>query len=264
MTNLARIFAAALVSFLAVVLAVGLSGASESEILKTLGSSNSKEGSQLALPGNEAPVLGATDDSNLLLNITKEQQRDISDRAFPLMAAKWPFNIMFVCWENSEPEQFALRTLVKDAVTETWDNNSGLKILGWGTCQPNTSGVRIKVEDSGPHVKFLGKYLDGVPNGMVLNFTFQNWSESCQETIEYCVRTIAVHEFGHAIGFAHEQNRPDTPGECATLKQGTDGDTLLSPWDPNSVMNYCNEKYNNDGNLSEFDIKAVQFVYGAP
>jgi hypothetical protein len=29
-------------------------------------------------------------------------------------------------------------------------------------------------------------------------------------------------------------------------------------------MNYCNAKYNNDGKLSLLDIKAVQYVYGAP
>lgn len=235
--------------------------ASESEILKALGSGAIKENSKLALPGNQAPALGGGD--NLLLNITKAQEKAISDRAFPLMAAKWPFNLVFVCWENPTQEDYDLRVLVKDAVTETWDANSAIKFLGWGACEAATTGVRIRIEDSGPHVKFLGKYVDAVPAGMVLNFTFKNWSPICQEKINYCVRTIAVHEFGHAIGFAHEQNRPDTPGECQE-SQGTDGDTMLSPWDPHSVMNYCNEKYNNDGLLSEFDIKGVQYVYGAP
>jgi hypothetical protein len=28
-------------------------------------------------------------------------------------------------------------------------------------------------------------------------------------------------------------------------------------------MNYCNEKYNNDGELSEFDIKAAKYIYGS-
>jgi hypothetical protein len=81
---------------------------------------------------------------------------------------------------------------------------------------------------------------------------------------ESCIRSITVHEFGHAIGFAHEQNRPDTPGECDEVAQGTDGDLMLSPWDLHSVMNYCNPKYNNNGELSAFDIKAVAYIYGAP
>ena len=122
------------------------------------------------------------------------------------------------------------------------------------------------MDDAGPHTKGLGKFISGIKQGMVLNFTFQTWSPTCSQPEsmrKQCIESIAVHEFGHAIGFAHEQNRPDTPGECANLKQGTNGDRLdITPWDPHSVMNYCNPVYNNNGNLSEFDIKAVQYVYG--
>jgi Astacin (Peptidase family M12A) len=107
----------------------------------------------------------------------------------------------------------------------------------------------------------------GLEHGMVLNFSFQNWGQVCAATPadrEFCIRAIAVHEFGHAIGFAHEQNRPDTPGDCLDPPQGGNGNVLLTPWDPNSVMNYCNKVYGGGGNLSEFDIYAVQVMYGAP
>jgi hypothetical protein len=70
-----------------------------------------------------------------------------------------------------------------------------------------------------------------------------------------------MHEFGHAIDFAHEQNRFDTPGECQKPKQGTDGDLLLTPYDHASVMNYCNKKYGNHGQLSQGDIESVQTIY---
>jgi hypothetical protein len=46
--------------------------------------------------------------------------------------------------------------------------------------------------------------------------------------------------------------------------QGTTGDVLLTPYDPSSVMNYCNSKYNNDGQLSELDIAGLRQLYGSP
>lgn len=100
---------------------------------------------------------------------------------------------------------------------------------------------------------------------MVLNFS---WS-SCPR--EYgrvgggpsysCTGIVAVHEFGHALGFAHEQNRPDTPRWCRR-HQGASGDMMIGTWDAGSVMNYCNPRWNGDGNLSPGDIQAGRTIYG--
>lgn len=68
-------------------------------------------------------------------------------------------------------------------------------------------------------------------------------------------------EFGHALGFAHEQNRGDTPSTCDQA-QGSDGDRTVGAWDVSSVMNYCNPKWNNDGNLSAVDLIGVRQFYG--
>lgn len=219
--------------------------------------------SLLALPPEQAAPIGGFGD-DLVYGITRQQESDIVDRAYPLMAAKWPFNTIFVCWEDVDPAFVKERALVRQAIEESWQRHSGLRFVGdWQKCNDGAQGIRIAVEDSGPHVKYLGKFINGVPHGMVLNFTYENWSPVCKTMLDFCNRAIAVHEFGHAIGFAHEQNRPDTPGECTALPQGTDGDKLLTPWDPHSVMNYCNPEYANNGQLSAFDIQAVQFIYGA-
>ena len=206
-------------------------------------------------------------DAGFVGQVTNAQAKAITDRAFPLIISKWPFNSVAVCWEDPSNADVTERGWVREAVERSWQAHSGFRFTGWQTCQQNNKGIRIQIQDVGPYAVNLGKFVNGVPNGMVLNFTFRNWSPSCATSEvqrERCIRSIAVHEFGHAIGFAHEQNRPDTPGECDKPAQGSDGDKLLTPWDKDSVMNYCNSKYNNEGVLSKFDIIAVQFIYGMP
>ncbi len=184
--------------------------------------------------------------------------------AYVLMTSVWPDPVVYVCWENPSDADTEERQWVKDAVTRTWQEASALEFKGWGPCAERVRGIRMLIEDSGPHVVALGRGLDNVPNGMVLNFTFDRWSTTCKKDEaqrQECIESIAVHEFGHAIGFAHEQNRPDAPGECAKRRSGSDGDKLLTPYDPHSVMNYCNPVYNNDGVLSDLDAQAVAELY---
>jgi hypothetical protein len=249
----------------------GSAAGAERQILDDIENGTIQLDTEVAIPSGNAsmPTPGSENEpASFIVKLTKAQEKTITDKAYPLMLAKWPFNLISVCWENSAPTNDLERTWVRDAITNSWQRSSALQFVGWEKCGPNTLGVRINIDDVGPYARFLGKFLAGVKSGMVLNFTFQAWGQSCtasEAQRKGCVESIAVHEFGHAIGFAHEQNRPDTPGECSNLRQGTNGDRIdITPWDPHSVMNYCNPIYNNNGALSEFDIQAVQYIYGVP
>lgn len=195
----------------------------------------------------------------------QSDDEDGVEKAYPNTSLIWRSPIIPVCWSDWNSEHEEERLWVREAVQSTWARVSAVNFVGWERCtRSSPRGIRIKVSDEGPHTKGLGTQLAGRAAGMVLNFSFNNWSQSCQgASRQSCIEVIAVHEFGHALAFAHEQNRPDTPSWCDEEK-GSSGNLVIGAWDLDSVMNYCNPEWNGDGRLSATDIRAVRRLYGRP
>lgn len=199
--------------------------------------------------------------------------KDVIDKAF-IASSFWKINPIKVCWENLNESKEEDRLIVRNAIKESWEKNSCLNFSGWEQCQAEGENIRIKVKNSGgAYACFIGEKLKNKKNGIVFDFTFKDWGEKCSKLNEertLCIQSIAVHEFGHALAYAHEHMRIETPGECIEkLKirgayNGNDvkGDyDLLTEWDKCSAMNYCNNEFNNNGKLSVLDINALHHFY---
>lgn len=172
-----------------------------------------------------------------------------------------------VCWETDgfNDEKRWTRT----AVELSWERYSNVDFVGWGRCPSGaTQGIRVVWTDIGSNDRLgrtlgIGSQIAGRAGGMRLN----TWSNiHCVDddsfTREDCVRSSAVHEFGHALGFEHEHNRSDKPVDCMTDPETNLGKVMVGEFDTKSTVSYCTMPRNGKGRLSATDIAGLQMFYG--
>jgi hypothetical protein len=204
-------------------------------------------------------------------------ESDVQETTQPLYVLTsqlWQSQPVPICWINDDPSSATendQRAWVAEEIDKTWSFVSGFSFSGWGHCASASAGVRIRIESvtQGPHTAALGRENSGLSPGLSLDFTFTNWTftfpdgSNCRDpgAAEVCIRAIAGHEFGHIMGFAHEQNRPDTPALCSAAPQGQNGDATFGEWDLNSIMNYCSPD-RKSGALTSIDTEGAQRYYG--
>ncbi len=197
-----------------------------------------------------------------------------------------------VCWENpSAAEPLPLeadqtggwqrREWVRLALKRTWEREARISFDGWQECQneenaatpPNSYGPRrpgtadenIKIQISntgGGQNPAHGSWGDYQRSGLILNLH----SLAGKDDIEF----LAIHEFGHALGLYHGEERNDWP---ATTFSGCPPQTYIGaipPWwpvpiekrwgipDNESVMAYCSPRPNF---LSPRDVAGIQRAY---
>ena len=182
----------------------------------------------------------------------------------------WPTPSVAVCWDSPATTYATEKARARAAVERSWEAFSGFDTYYWGSCadyQQNLvqSAVRIKIEPNIRAGSVLGTGLMYI-TGPSMWIEPISTSQCSSGTNAECFDMTVIHEFGHALAFAHEQNRPDTPQWCLDSPQyednGHPGDLLLTPWDENSIMNYCSPIYTNAGFLTRWDMYGAQSLYG--
>ena len=180
--------------------------------------------------------------------------------------------IITVCWLNASPENARGRALTKQAVQSTWEYYGIVTFTDWGNCRPDSKGIKIRIEDVRPW-SYYGIESEQEAQSMALNFSFDGPAmNGCKPITELCIWSIAVHEFGHALGSIHEQDLPSTPLWCKKKLASADIQKpgaelqakMLTDWDQFSVMDYCFDIYKERIQLSDCDITAYREMYGSP
>jgi hypothetical protein len=185
-----------------------------------------------------------------------------ADNLYVLSTSTWERGtVIDVCFDSNVAGSDRAAAL---AGARVWQSLVNITFEDVGTCPGSGfTGIRVTGGDEMVVRGGLGEQGDGISDmeidtrsgveGLYGACTVDSLSRAA------CITRICVHEFGHTLGFAHEQRRPDNFGQCNVgVNSGSLGDTTYGEFDVNSVMSYCSSLRE----LTWADRRGAVAVYG--
>lgn len=162
-------------------------------------------------------------------------------------------------WKLEEQES------IRAWITEAYNfESTGIYFTGWRDCAETVDPDVIIFIHSRPLIDFFSGFSGtvnkvGYHPGLVEGYPSAGNFVALARKIS---KGVAIHEFGHILGLAHEHNHPDAEVDCEFNSPFKERHELLSytEYDPDSVMSYCN-LWSPQPGLSDADSNLLKFLY---